>query len=85
MGGNLGCIALAGDRFQARSRQRLDMTAGEVDQLLYLPVAARFGRRASAYAQYVGDRSLGNGRFIDRQSTHRQRQPAAQLLVERMV
>jgi hypothetical protein len=78
-------VALADARFQARPVEHRDVAAVVSDQAGLLHVAGGLGDALAAHAEHVGDQFLGHDQFVGGQAVEAQQQPAAELLVERMM
>lgn len=78
-------ITFAGPRFQAQAIEHLDAATTIFDQPSVLQIAGRLGHAFTAHAQHVGDQLLRHHQLVTDQAIQAQQQPAAQLLVERMV
>jgi len=78
-------ITLAGARFQCRPIEHGDVAAGVPDQPGLLQVECGLGHTFAAHAQIGGDQFLCHDQFGAFQPVQAQQQPAAQLLVQRVV
>ena len=61
------------------------MPAAVANHAELLQLAGRFGHAFAAHAEHVGDQFLRHVQLVRRQTIQAQQQPAAQLLVERMM
>jgi hypothetical protein len=71
--------------FQARAVEDGDASSRVLDQSRLLQLDRPFGDPFPAHAEHVGDQLLGHDELVAAQTIEAQQQPAAQLLVERMV
>jgi len=78
-------IALAHPRFQAGAVEHLDAAARVADQVGLLQLQRPFGHAFPAHAEHVGDQLLGHRELVARQPVQAEQQPAAELLVERVM
>src|SRR6202158_5835276 len=78
-------VALTGPRLQAWAIEHGDPASLVTDQPSALQLPGGFGGAFTAHAQHVGDQFLGHGELVRLQTIETQQQPAAQLLVDRMM
>src|SRR3990167_477829 len=78
-------VALAGAPFQPRAIQHIDAPPGIADEPRTLQLEGRLRHAFAPHAQHVGDQLLRHHQLVALQAVQAQQQPAAQLLVQRMV
>ena len=78
-------VALAHAGFEAGAVRDRDLPAAVLDEPGGLQLARRLGDRLAAHAEHVGDQLLGHVQLIVGQLVEAQQQPAAQLLIHRVM
>src|SRR5882762_5177133 len=78
-------ITLATQLFQPWPVQHRDLPADIADNTELVQFAGGFGDPFTAHAEHVGDELLGHGQLVGWQAIEREQQPAAQLLVHRVM
>lgn len=78
-------MALASSGFQTLTVHEVDAPTGVPDQTRCLQGASCFGHGLAAYAQHGRDRFLGHGQLLVVEPVKHQQQPAAQMLVQRVL
>src|SRR5471032_1026303 len=78
-------ITFADMAFQPGPVLHGDMAAPVTDEAARLQAASRLRHAFAAHAQHIGDQFLRHGQFAVRQAVHGQQQPAAQLLLDRVM
>jgi hypothetical protein len=78
-------VALAAARFEAAAIQHGDQAAAVAYEAGRLQLAGRLGDTFAADAEHVGDQLLRHPQLVGRQPVVAEQQPAAQLLVDRVV
>jgi len=56
-----------------------------IDYTEFLQLAGRFGNAFTPHTEHVGNQFLGHGQLVIPQAIQRQQEPAAQLLIDRVV
>jgi len=78
-------ITLAAQLLKPGPVQHGDVPVAVFDHPEFLQLTGGLADAFAAHAQHVGDQFLGHGQCVARQAVQRQQQPAAQLLVNRMM
>ena len=78
-------VTLTTQLFKPGPIQNCDVSAVIFDYTLSLQLAGSFCDAFAPDTQHVGNQFLGHGQAVVRQAIHRKQQPAAQLLIDRVV
>jgi hypothetical protein len=78
-------VAFAGARFEAFTIENLDAATAVMNQAGVMQLARGFRDTFATHTEHIGDQLLGDLKLVRRSTVDLDQQPAAQLLVERVM